>query len=42
VGHREENLLSARACIRAAIEHDVCRGVIVALTMAQAATHMEL
>jgi hypothetical protein len=40
--HREEHLLSTRALIRAAIEHGVCQGAAVALTMAQAATDMEL
>jgi hypothetical protein len=42
MGHREEHLLNVRACIRAAIERDVRRGVAVALTMAQAATDVEL
>jgi hypothetical protein len=41
-GHREEHLLSTRALIRAAIERGVRRGVAVALTMAQAATNVEL
>jgi hypothetical protein len=41
-GHREERLLSARALILAAIEHGICRGAAVALTMAQVATDMEL
>jgi hypothetical protein len=40
--HREESLLSARALIRAAIERGVRRGAAIALTMAQAATDMEL
>jgi hypothetical protein len=33
-GHREERLLSARALIRAVIEHAICQGAAVALTMA--------
>jgi hypothetical protein len=41
-GHREEHLLNVRACIRATIERDIRRGVAVALTMAQAATDVEL
>jgi hypothetical protein len=41
-GHREEHLISVRAHIRAAIERGVHRGAAVALTMAQAATDMEL
>jgi hypothetical protein len=41
-GHREEHLLSARALIRAAIERGVHRGAAIVLTMAQAATDMEL
>jgi hypothetical protein len=40
--HREERLLSTRALIRAAIERGVRRGAAVALTMAQAATDVEL
>jgi hypothetical protein len=39
---REERLLSAQARIRAAIERGVRRGAAVALTMAQAATNVEL
>jgi hypothetical protein len=39
---REERLLNARALIRAAIERGVRRGATVALTMAQAATDVEL
>jgi hypothetical protein len=41
VGHREERLLSARALIQVAIEHDVHRGVVIALMMTQAATDVE-
>jgi hypothetical protein len=41
-GHREEHLLSARALIRAAIEHSVRQGADVVLTMAQVATDVEL
>jgi hypothetical protein len=40
--NREERLLSARVLIRAAIEHGVHRGAAIALTMAQAATDVEL
>jgi hypothetical protein len=42
VGRREECLLGTRALIRAVIEHVVHRGAAVALTMAQAATNVEL
>jgi hypothetical protein len=41
-GHREERLLSARALIRAAIEHGVRQGAAIALMMAQAATDVDL
>jgi hypothetical protein len=41
-GRQKERLLSARALIRAAIEHGVRRGATVVLTMAQAATDVEL
>jgi hypothetical protein len=41
-GHREEHLLSAQALIKATIERSVRRGAAVVLTMAQAATDMEL
>jgi hypothetical protein len=41
-GHREERLLSAWALIRAAIERGVRRRAVVALTMAQVATDVEL
>jgi hypothetical protein len=41
-GHQEERLLSTRALIWAAIERGVRRGATVALTMAQAATDVEL
>jgi hypothetical protein len=41
-GHREERLLSGRALIQVVIERGVRRGVAVALTMAQAATDVEL
>jgi hypothetical protein len=40
--HREERVLSARAQIRATIERGIRRGATVVLTMAQAATNMEL
>jgi hypothetical protein len=42
VGRREDCLLSARARIQATIERGVRRGAAVALTMAQAATDVEL
>jgi hypothetical protein len=41
-GRREERLLSAWALIRMAIERGIRRGAIIALTMAQAATDVEL
>jgi hypothetical protein len=40
--HREERLLSVRALVRVAIKHSVWRGAAIALTMAQAATDVEL
>lgn len=42
MGHRQERLLSARMCVRQAIESDVRHGAAVALMMAQAATDAKL
>jgi hypothetical protein len=42
VGCQEERLLSAQVLIRAMIERDVHRGAVIALTMAQVATNVEL
>jgi hypothetical protein len=41
-GRQEERFLSVRALIRMTIERGVRRGAVVALTVAQAATDMEL